>query len=162
MRLMATPPRVGPRSAAPFHNKEFSATAFGRTARGTSEGNDGGTDEGECVDLPGLNVTGMVQYAEAQSQQTQKKLGPEHEASSIVAISEGAADESEADGGDRAEDAVEPQLNRRIRQFIEQPIGCRHLHPGADVGNKKADPKKSKIAIVKGSKTPDFSRVGGG
>src|SRR5215468_504139 len=91
-----------------------------------------------------------------------KKLGPEHEAPPIVAIGEGAADESEADGRDRAEDTVEPQLDRRVRQLIEQPVGCRHLHPSADVGNKKADPKKSKIAIVKGGETPDFSRVRSG
>ena len=38
MRLIATPPRVGPSSAAPFQSNELSATALGSTARGTSEG----------------------------------------------------------------------------------------------------------------------------
>ncbi len=39
MVLMATPPRVGPRSAAPFQRRELSATALGSTAHGTSDGN---------------------------------------------------------------------------------------------------------------------------
>ncbi|MEX0802244.1 MAG: hypothetical protein WD688_02825 [Candidatus Binatia bacterium] len=33
------PPSEGPRSAAPFHRSELSATALGRTERGISEGN---------------------------------------------------------------------------------------------------------------------------
>src|SRR5215475_11149804 len=101
----------------------------------------------------------MFQYDEAQGQQTQKKLGPEHEPTTVVAVGEGPADKPQPDSGNSAKDTVQAQLDRRVSQLIEQPVGCRHLHPGADVGNKKADPKKPKISIVKGSETPDCSRV---
>src|SRR5262245_17263094 len=104
----------------------------------------------------------MIQYSQSQSDQRQHQLGRKQQSLAIVAVGKGAADEPETDRWNCAEDAVQPQLNRRTGQLIKEPISRGHLHPGADVRDKKADPKKSEIAVAKGGESPDFCRVGEG
>ena len=55
---------------------------------------------------------------------------------------------------DSAKDAVQAELEGRIGKLIQKPVSRRHLHPGADVGNKETEPKKSEIAIAEGGKPP--------
>src|SRR5690349_9784724 len=96
----------------------------------------------------------MIENTEAQTQRAENQLRPEHQPPTIVTIREGSADQAECNCRDRAKDAVEPELHRRIGELVEQPVGGGHLHPSADVRNQQAQPKQPKVAIAQRSKTP--------
>ena len=97
-------------------------------------------------------MAGLIENTERQAQRAENQLGPEHQPSAIVAIRESAADQSERDRRDRAKHAVQSELHGRIGQLIEQPIGRRHLHPSADVGDEQTKPEQAKVAVAKGGK----------
>ena len=74
-------------------------------------------------------------------------LRSEQQLPAIVPIGDDAADEREEQDRQLAEEVVEPQVERGLRQLEDEPALRHLLHPRADGGGEGAEPEHPEIAI---------------
>jgi hypothetical protein len=75
-------------------------------------------------------------------------LRTDEHGAAVAAVGNHAADQREEHDGDLAEEAVEAQVKRVFREFVDQPALRHGLHPGADGGGTGSDPHQPEIAIL--------------
>ena len=105
-------------------------------------------EHGRDVEHMRRGLTGKSQQSQKSRNAEQAQLGAHHQLAPIHRVGEQPTDEQQRDLRQRARDAEQTDLQRRVGQFIDLP-GHRHRSElRADAGQKRAGPEHTKVAMT--------------
>jgi hypothetical protein len=108
-------------------------------------------DARERQDVPDAHRVPEDQGGQRQGRAHLHALRDEQHRPPVAPVGDHAAEEREEQDRQFAEERVEPEVERRIRQREDEPALRDFLHPRADAGRERADPQHAEVAVGEGA-----------